>query len=354
MTILKENRQGEEKSKTMNLKIKIVKNCIESLFLIVCLIVLADLIVNPRVSDPPLVKPTKAELAKLDPFRERYHVDRVLDRIHTVPFESEKGFSFAVWADIQSHPEVFDRLWREIQKENVLFVITVGDLVDRGEVSLWLSDFFAIIDLHRDIPLLPVIGNHDVGYKKVEFTRIFGRREYAFDYGNARFVVVDSVDGLGWMQLRWIKRELAKAGEKHPFVFAHKPPTVIKKWAYHSFSKGADAFCDLLSTYRVDNAFFGHIHAYSTAKHDGVEYVVSGGGGGVLHNRYGPMGNVHHYCVVTVKGDEVSHQVVRLIDGQMQRSSAGNEFYQDPSTLPLPEQEYDAKKADMETGVKEN
>ncbi|MFH1737757.1 MAG: metallophosphoesterase family protein, partial [bacterium] len=116
--------------------------------------------------------------------------------------------------------------------------------------------------------------------------------------------------------------------EKYKFVFAHKPPRTIKKWAYHSFSRGSEEFCDLMTKYAVTSVFLGHIHAYSTTIYSGVEYVVTGGGGAGLSSRYGPLGNKYHYCVVHVGQSAVSHEVVRLAaDGSMSRSAGGNEFY---------------------------
>ena len=65
--------------------------------------------------------------------------------------------------------------------------------------------------------------------------------------------------------------------------------------------------------YHVSHVFLGHIHAYSTATYNGVNYTVSGGGGAGLHNRYGPLGNVHHYVICDVLPDgTLKQQVVRF------------------------------------------
>jgi len=288
----------------------------------------------PRARETAIGRPDPLlELAKLDPFAERYRVDHVLKRIQEVPYDPETGFSFVVWGDSRSNAEVCEQLWSEIQKENVVFAINTGDLVSRGWVNEWLEYFFPIIDKYRTIPFLAVIGNHDLGLNRMEFTRIFGVLDYAFDYGNARFVAFDNNDGLSDRQLDWMESVLKAAQNKHKFVFAHKPPGAINKWRYHSFSENADEFCDLMAECKVTMVFFGHIHAYSTAEQDGVDYIVTGGGGAPLHSRYGVMGNVHHYCVVHVREDDVRHEVARLFHGKMVRSSGGNEFYQHPREI---------------------
>lgn len=277
--------------------------------------------------------PSQEELAKLDPYAERYNVERVIREIQSRPYDPDQGFSFVAWGDVRSNPEVFERLWAAIQKEDAVFSICTGDLVQRGYVDQWLNDFFSIVDQYHTVPFLPVYGNHDVGFSGIEYMRIFGVRDYYFDYGDSRLIGVDNVNGLTPQQLAWIENLLKSAEGKKTFVFAHKPPETIEKWAYHAFDDGADEFCELMTQYKVDTVFLGHIHAYSTAKHEGIDYVITGGGGAGLHSRYGPMGNIHHYCVVNVKGGNVSHDVVRLMDDQLVRSPGGNEFYQLPEDL---------------------
>jgi len=70
-----------------------------------------------------------------------------------------------------------------------------------------------------------------------------------------------------------------------------------------------------MTKHRVSEVFLGHIHAYSTAKHGGVNYTLSGGAGAPLHNRFGPKGNVNHYIICDVSPDgTVKQQVVRFYD----------------------------------------
>ncbi len=283
-------------------------------------------------------QPSEEELAKLDPMAKRFNIDTTLKRIEAVPFDAEKGFTFVAWGDMRSNPKVFNRLWTEIQQENAMFAMSTGDLVRRGTIPEWLEYLDPVISNDRAVPFLPVIGNHDLGVKKkrAEYTRIFGKLDYVFDYGNVRFVVVDNVDGLTEKQLDWLKTQLDSAGDKLKLVFAHKPPATIEKWDYHAFSDNADVFCELMTKYKVRAAIFGHIHAYSTSNLNGVEYIITGGGGAGLHNRYGPMGNVHHYCVMTVTKEGMSYEVVRLMEDGITRSSSGNEFYQHPRELLTP------------------
>jgi hypothetical protein len=49
------------------------------------------------------------------------------------------------------------------------------------------------------------------------------------------------------------------------------------------------------------------------AEFGSVRYTVSGGGGAGLHNRFGALGNVHHYVICDVQPNgTVEQQVVRF------------------------------------------
>jgi hypothetical protein len=102
--------------------------------------------------------------------------------------------------------------------------------------------------------------------------------------------------------------------EMSVIVAAHRPIATVEKWAYHSWDEtSSGTFADLMSEHDVEHVFFGHIHAYSTARLQGVDYTIAGGGGAGLHDRYGPSGNVHHYVICDVHPDgTLSQQVVRF------------------------------------------
>ncbi|HCK99425.1 MAG TPA: hypothetical protein DHW42_04885, partial [Candidatus Marinimicrobia bacterium] len=113
----------------------------------------------------------------------------------------------------------------------------------------------------------------------------------------------------------WLDSVLSEAPENfHKIVVAHSPFGNVEKWLYHVMDKKhSKAFGDLMSKYKVDHVFFGHIHAYSTATYNGIDYTVSGGGGAGLHDRFGPAGNVYHYIICDVLPDgTLKQQIVRF------------------------------------------
>jgi hypothetical protein len=175
--------------------------------------------------------------------------------------------------------------------------------------------------LETDIPYFVAIGNHDEGYedKTLEYSYLFGFNalNYFFDYGRARYVFIDNAtEALSYKRtLEWLARTLADTPSGYrKYVTAHQPPATIKKWAYHAWdSEESEIFTDLMTEHKVSEVYLGHIHAYSTAEFRGVRYTISGGGGAGLHDRFGPLGNVHHYVICDVQPDgTVKQQVVRF------------------------------------------
>ncbi len=277
----------------------------------------------------PYADPGEARLALLDPYAQKYDVARQVEKLIGKNGDSPGDFSFAVWGDVRDNYAIFSRLWKALREEPIRFSFLTGDLVRDGWVHEWLEDFLPVADQNAAVPFFPAIGNHDLGSNRREYLRIFRARDYWFDYGNARFIVLDNASGaVTQEQLEWLEARLQSAGNRHTFLFAHMPPHTIEKWAYYSFSGNAERFCDLLSKYQLTHAFFSHIHAYSTAEYQGVNYTVSGGGGSRLHRRFGEMGSVYHYVVVYVMGEDVLQQVVRLQNGRLIRGPAGHEYCQ--------------------------
>lgn len=277
----------------------------------------------------PYADPSEARLALLDPYSQKYDVSRQIEKLTAKLDDFPHEFSFAVWGDVRDNYTIFSRLWKAIREEPIRFSFLTGDLVRDGWVHEWLEDFLPVADRYATVPFFPTMGNHDFGSNRREYLRIFRARDYWFDFGNARFMVLDNASGaVTQQQLEWLEARLQSAGDRHTFLFAHMPPHTIEKWAYYSFSGNAERFCDLLSKYQLTHAFFSHIHAYSTAEFRGVNYTVSGGGGSRLHRRFGEMGSVYHYVMVYVMGDDVLQQVVRLQNGRLVRGPAGHEYCQ--------------------------
>jgi hypothetical protein len=177
---------------------------------------------------------------------------------------------------------------------------------------------------------------------------------YAFDYGNAHFVVLrlnrdpDSLeacspcgadrgnyaDYINIHQLDWLSADLAAArarpGIEHVFVFLHAP--LVTASAAHPANVSWPTLMRLFSEFRVKLVFSGHNHVYersvplrldvsaaSFIQDDaaGSVYVVSGGGGSDLYGLgagqwyIAARASDHHYLRVEVDGATVSASAIR-------------------------------------------
>jgi predicted phosphodiesterase len=235
--------------------------------------------------------------------------------------EGKKAVRFAVFGDCRSNSLVFEAILRSIALKKPDFAVVLGDLVARGKEKLFEEYFIPPVLRNCEFPLLPVAGNHDIEGKGEAYEKVFGKRSrcYRFSVGDFLFAVLDNSvgdhDTVPWNeQLAQAEAWFKERAWKRKFVFVHKPPSTVRKWSYHAMSRDrSEAFSSLMSRHKVDHVFFGHIHAYSTATHEGVGYTVTGGGGAPLHDRFGDTGRVHHYLIVDVDGEKLRITGVRLV-----------------------------------------
>jgi hypothetical protein len=259
----------------------------------------------------------------LGEYSERFSFAGQVNELGTGPASADGSFRYLVMGDTRSNPDLWPTIWAHIERldPKPAFVINTGDIVPNGDAREYL-DYYIPPLLKTDIPCFVAIGNHDTGQgnRATEFKYLFGEESlnYYFDYGDCRFIFLDNcTDNLPWEEvLELADRWLSETPDGYrKYVACHKPPTTVKKWAYHAMSDAqSKPFTDLMEKHSVDEVFLGHIHAYSTATLNGVRYTVSGGGGAGLHDRYGPMGNVHHYVICDVTPSGVVQQVVRFRD----------------------------------------
>jgi hypothetical protein len=284
--------------------------------------------------DPPVEKTPeemRAEAAeRLRPYQDKFSTEGQIERLGSRPGSTGGEYRFVVIGDSRSNPGLWPAMVRHIDLLNPKpdFVINTGDIVPHGYTQEFL-DYYIPPLLETDIPFFVAPGNHDDGDDglAIEYQTLFGPNSlnYFFDYGSQRFILVDNVTKvLPYEQtLAWLRRVLEETpADLSIIVAAHKPIATVEKWAYHSWDEEhSRLFGGLMSEYEVEHVFFGHIHAYSTALFEGVDYSITGGGGAGLHDRYGPSGNVHHYLICDVQSDGTfKQQVVRFHRQDVERS----------------------------------
>jgi hypothetical protein len=210
-------------------------------------------------------------------------------------------FMFVVFGDSRSNAQSHQAVVERIQREVPDFIIGTGDMVNQGGADADWQQFFDIErELLRDNVMFPSLGNHDRqgrGRTADSFRTYFAvpenspdpERYYAFTYGNARFLVLDSntysfalTDQTAWIEQQLQAARLDRRIE-HIFVSMHHPPYSISLHGGHQELR--DAWTPLFQKYGVSAVFSGHDHCYERAEADGVRYFVSGGGGAPLYPR---------------------------------------------------------------------
>jgi len=269
------------------------------------------------------LKAFNAELAELlGQYRERFNFENQIKKLGKQPRSTDGRFRYVVMGDSRSQWELWSNIVKHIDSLELKpdFVINSGDIVPTGYAREY-HEYYIPALLQTDIPYFVAIGNHDDSSDSMarEYQYLFGEKalNYYFDYGKARYVFIDNVTDVQPYEetLSWLDKTLADTPKDYrKYVAAHKPPSTIEKWAYHAWDdEESKVFTELMTKHQVDAVFLGHIHAYSTATFSGVHYTLSGGGGAPLHDRYGPLGNVHHYVICDVMADgNVKQQVVRF------------------------------------------
>ncbi len=227
-----------------------------------------------------------------------------------------EALTFAVLGDNRSNSAVFDQVLKRLDQEpGLAFVIEVGDLVERGSPESF-ADFLSRVRRHLRLPLLTVIGNHDLDEERSSslYRRIFGPDRYAFQIKDNYFIVINDVEPGGEAEWGWLEAELKKSQAcQTRLVFLHIPlfdPREGQK--PHALPEAAGArLLELFARYGVTRVFAGHIHGYFDGTWDGVPYTITAGAGAPLYGT-DPDHYFYHYLKVTLEGGKVSIQVQRI------------------------------------------
>ncbi|MHC4598615.1 MAG: metallophosphoesterase family protein [Planctomycetota bacterium] len=267
----------------------------------------------------------KKTLRSIDPgdrIEPRFPVKKAVEEIEKT-LARTTSFRFIVMGDTRSNFKVYRAVMKSLAARKPLFTLVTGDLVAKGSHREFQEYFRPPLEEHGGYALLPVVGNHDLGKACLGYENLFGEgaRVYRVRGAGCLFVVLDNCSrdagSIPWnRQLEMADRWMTEAAGDRKFVLIHKPPSCVAKWAYHAMKPGQSRpFCALMTKHEVDHVFAGHIHAYSTAVHQGVTYTVTGGGGAPLHPFFGPEGAIFHYLVFDVEGGKVKGFGVKLVRG---------------------------------------
>jgi len=252
---------------------------------------------------------------------------------HVAPAAGEV-VRFVVYGDVRGGHEVHGEITRAALGEAPDFVVSTGDMVQRGiDEADWQRYFAVSRDLLARIPVYPVIGNHDTGGggegagRRLEDAFALpdrpegcppGAAWYSFEVGGVHVVILDSNRYEDERQLAWLRADLTAAragGARAIFAAAHHGP--YSRGPHGGEPTAAARYAPVLAAAGASLFFSGHDHLYERGEVGGLGYVVSGGGGAPLYApRCGTPGkpackpdgarmvvSVHHYVVVEVYRD---------------------------------------------------
>lgn len=215
-----------------------------------------------------------------------------------------------------------------ISAEKFDLMLFLGDIAyESGTAAQLQNNFFAVYrDFLRYVPVYPTIGNHErrtrVGRPYFEaFVLPEPERYYSFDWGSVHFVCIDTTQRDS-TQLVWLDEDLTKNKLPWVIVFGHHPMYTNslrgpQLWIRRAFSK-------IITKHKVDIVLTGHEHQYERFKVNGVNYIVSGGGGGQLTRFFGTSRalkqyTVHHFLAFDVTAKELDMRVIDISGHELEK-----------------------------------
>lgn len=240
--------------------------------------------------------------------------------------EPKNDFRFSIMGDRTggAQPEIYGRVWREIELLHPDFVINVGDTIQGGQDATseaeW-RDLRPIWERYKHFPLYFTPGNHDIWSEASReiYERQSGRRRfYSFNWQDAHFTVLDNSRGndLGQDQLQFLEQDLTAHKSRRPkFVLFHKPFWI----PLLRLGSGEFPLHQIARKHGVEYVISGHGHQFVRLARDGIVYMeVGSSGGSIRRGTDKGLGFEHgfffHHVWGRVKGSKVS-MTVKEIDG---------------------------------------
>jgi hypothetical protein len=269
--------------------------------------------------------------------------------------KSGRPFSFVVYGDNQSNPEVHRKVAEQMLTDSPILILSVGDTVSDGDVREQYKEryFDPIRFLTHFIPRYAAPGNHDRRDLELVNFRDYNmfpeqpgvhipEATYSFTYGDAFFIVLDNttqnleffwpIHGTEWPLWIWLNEQVTSPAAQQArwrFLVAHYPATSAcyeeghQTWIQEAAMK--DHVLPLLWENNFQAYFNGHQHCYERFDFDGHLVITTGGGGGGLEPQEQcidslPEGRVHeciHHHVGIELGCEQAKVWAKDMDGNV-------------------------------------
>lgn len=225
------------------------------------------------------------------------HIEQIESLLH-----NKRAYKFAVIGNIKNSMRIFEqRMVPLIKEQGIDFMISAGNAVVDGAEDKYRLLFRGL--KKAGIPYVLAVGRNEVeDFGAGKFYQHFGPYFFSFHLDNASFIFLDSSGTTPWKwQLRWLQQELIQAEKRcYRFVFLNHALFALPGFDSENDSSVLDEkisrqLQNLFSTYKVTTVFSSGYPIYHESLRQGVRYIISGGGGGLLLDRQ------EHYQFVKVE-----------------------------------------------------
>lgn len=261
----------------------------------------------------------------------------------------KKPFRFVAVGDMGTGGDAEKAIAQRMTEVPFDLVVLLGDIAyETGTATQLQDNFFAIYaNILRYAPAFPTIGNHErLTRQGAPYFDAFvlpdPERYYSFDWGDVHFVAIDTTQRNS-AQVEWLKQDLAKTKQRWKIVFGHHP-------MYTNSLRGPQtwirrAYAKIFTDYKVDIVLTGHEHQYERFRVGGVNYVISGGGGGRLTHFFGLYYSLkkatrHHFLSFEVAQDTLTMKAIDINGREietMKLTKASNDATPDVKVNDVPE-----------------
>jgi hypothetical protein len=240
----------------------------------------------------------------------------------TAPNDDQTPFSWVMISDTQqlinTLPGHHGMLAKKIPTDGHSFIAIPGDIVNDGEEKFLFNDFFSKAKPYlANLPLIPVMGNHDwYGKNDSLFYSYFPHNQgttannffyYSFNYSMVHFTIAQYTYGRDEEmipeQLDWIEQNLKNAQSlPYRIMLFHSP---VRSSAFFGRNSNLQThLLPLLYKYNVTAIISGHEHHYERGYLEDTEkehsegtrfmYMVLGGGGSQADFAVRPLENAEY------------------------------------------------------------
>ncbi len=209
-----------------------------------------------------------------------------------------ESFTMMIVGDNQGLPSEHAKVTTHMEEHISDLMLHLGDIVHNGVISQYRGSYFLLSShvLPR-MASVHIAGNHEGHGPILPYDAFFlpeeqdnenrpQTRAFTYDYGHARFFVLDSEFEMGKdsLQLEWLDKQLERTVKedtdiRYLFCAWHRPTYSISSSRHEGPMEAID---EVVKRWKVDVVWTGHDHCYQRFDQDGVLYIVTGGAGALL------------------------------------------------------------------------